>query len=1349
MYVRSVQNYWKQHFIDSRVTHSLPTPISVSGIQNIIDFVNGYSGQLTAQGFSYRDIDGTNRDSTTGRARDWQLETEKLIEFIYSSKQQAQALREEYTIIPDNTDNTFTSTDIIQWNTGTRVTLDVSAGGQLPTEFNSPVYDTVAYFVIQTSTLGKLQLAASVHDARAGIPVQFSDNGSGQILMRLTPQLARFPSVDLNPHVTTIFIDHDTGIVADVFAGSKLDLITDQRVYDADGKTLGIDDLIVSRKDLRTQIELSQKRILDNNSGLVPVRYIGGMHIFFDGYEHVVQFNNYSTDNVLIYDPFLGINTPRFFLEFDRQPEFTLRPNVGGNVVLNEQQLQNLEAAVESLRYAYSTYRSKEGDEITKQVRRALGYDGPYDFADDLGITDKSQFIFFRGAIQRKGTNFAANAFTNQLDYENIEIDEFWAYKLGTYGDSKERVYPELKLFSTDVSRKELRLEFVPPLTTATDSSFETIELTDETRWYEQPDQAEKLDPRNRFYVNVKVQERFEAPISTVVVNGEEYLILSKPADAAYVNYEVPASSPRIFLQLTEGINFEFITKTLIRFFGPITPQTGFNVNVSTLSYSFDAQNPAKLINRKNNTVVTEVPFWNPARQQYYSKAIYGVDFTTSDENVYGLTIGLTQVEYAGYVDAGLGYFGGDVITLSNGATVQVNSIGSGGSVDEFEILTAGSRVKLGDVLTQTSTSISSGSGFTLTVIYDGSTVEVIGKRSSDPARYNEPLDAGDVPATNFWNSSQKNKVWFYTAPEGYLPFDEPAIETDANVRFKNWGKMAEWGEIAVYQWTESDVPPQQYDALSARDELNSSLPINQRKTGTTRKQVFRNLGTSIAPIWATEEDEHYNYVKPLVTTTTYPDNLLNENVEVYVNGIYQTTTSFFTATEFYDYVSSLTGILIHVIKRATEPTQQQLAANQYKLDTPYSVINRINTISGQEEFTYYFWVENRLSDIAVKGGQEATLTLKSIKEGLSSIPSPYMIPDNIVDLTSTPFAELFITNSPVKETTMSYEFPYAYNRLVIKGLAGRVQADDAYTLRFTRDFSLRDSLANLDADITEIQRKNIHNEWKLFREKQFEKIDRNLWNEVIESILGFEYDGEPLQALPAVTPTPTPSVSPSPTSTPAAVTPTVTPTRTPPVTPTLTPNVTPTISLTPSITRTLPTVTVTPSVTPTLTPVASPTPSPAGTVGYFDSDGVAVVGNITSYASVPYFGLGSAITATLAFNNGSGVDAFKVLRDEAYTTPVTRYWYYPPSGSSSDYDIRFTPSSGSVTTGTTGSWLNLGTSRSWTVTRAGLGVDTVTGTLEIRNATTLAVLLTRTVTITAEISYVPFEPPPFIIFGL
>ena len=80
---------------------------------------------------------------------------------------------------------------------------------------------------------------------------------------------------------------------------------------------------------------------------------------------------------------------------------------------------------------------------------------------------------------------------------------------------------------------------------------------------------------------------------------------------------------------------------------------------------------------------------------------------------------------------------------------------------------------------------------------------------------------------------------------------------------------------------------------------------------------------------------------------------------------------------------------------------------------------------------------------------------------------------------------------------------------------------------------------------------------------------------------------------------------------------------------------------------------------------------------------------------------------------------------------------YLPEWGSGlvgANYDCRFTLTSGTVTTGTTGTWLNLGTSRSWTRNRTAPGIHTVIGTMEIRDASTLAVLATATIDLTAEV---------------
>ena len=77
--------------------------------------------------------------------------------------------------------------------------------------------------------------------------------------------------------------------------------------------------------------------------------------------------------------------------------------------------------------------------------------------------------------------------------------------------------------------------------------------------------------------------------------------------------------------------------------------------------------------------------------------------------------------------------------------------------------------------------------------------------------------------------------------------------------------------------------------------------------------------------------------------------------------------------------------------------------------------------------------------------------------------------------------------------------------------------------------------------------------------------------------------------------------------------------------------------------------------------------------------------------------------------------------------------WISPKASAPSDYEVQATLVSGTLSTGTTGSWLALSSNRSWTLQRVTVGVATqVTLTIEIRKGSG-AVLASATVTLDAE----------------
>ena len=77
--------------------------------------------------------------------------------------------------------------------------------------------------------------------------------------------------------------------------------------------------------------------------------------------------------------------------------------------------------------------------------------------------------------------------------------------------------------------------------------------------------------------------------------------------------------------------------------------------------------------------------------------------------------------------------------------------------------------------------------------------------------------------------------------------------------------------------------------------------------------------------------------------------------------------------------------------------------------------------------------------------------------------------------------------------------------------------------------------------------------------------------------------------------------------------------------------------------------------------------------------------------------------------------------------------WIDPKAAAPSDYEVQATLVGGTLSTGTTGSWLALTSNRSWTLQRVTVGVaDQVDLTIEIRKGSG-AVLASATVTLDAE----------------
>lgn len=113
---------------------------------------------------------------------------------------------------------------------------------------------------------------------------------------------------------------------------------------------------------------------------------------------------------------------------------------------------------------------------------------------------------------------------------------------------------------------------------------------------------------------------------------------------------------------------------------------------------------------------------------------------------------------------------------------------------------------------------------------------------------------------------------------------------------------------------------------------------------------------------------------------------------------------------------------------------------------------------------------------------------------------------------------------------------------------------------------------------------------------------------------------------------------------------------------------------------------------------------------------------------------------AVSSFGSGSQTATYTLESDGDVMTATTPGgsvdagdWIDPKASAPSDYECRATLDAGTVSSGTTGSWLALTSNRSWTLQQVTVGAATqVSLTIEIRKASG-ATLASATVTLDAE----------------
>lgn len=1257
---------WYHFAIDKTDLRTFTPPFIVNGMQTFINIIDGYSSYQKDTGLLLGVADSNDFDPLTGRLIDWQLETERFMDWAFGMRNTNIQVNDVYpfridiqTVTNVNLSAQTVAASNADWTTGVPVRL--TSTGTVP----APLVAGLTYYLISTATPGVFQLGTEAtplvpitltttgsgvisitsdrliftqmqpqwgngmsvvmtssntlpepiiaespyHVILTGIPgtirlssssavddtssyIQFSTLGSGTLVLSRTNVQRAFPHFEMNPTRNNVWIDTPLGILSDVIQGPYTDIRVQQTIFDQYNRVLGPDRITVYRQDRRSHIAITPA--IPNDVDILSVDdpynyiHIGGGHFFTEGYEHYLIFNDTTVSGSLIYDPFLGLNTKRFDVDYFEKEDYTLRPTLGGFYLLDNKFYRNIEGAVDDMRNYYDTFELSETSEVARRSRALLGYDGNMPFLDLLNTNKKTQFLFYKGMIQTKGSINSVNAYINSRRFVDAKIDEFWAHKIADFGDARPRLYPRIKLFSTDGIASDARLKFLSPtddpisqeVKDAVLNGFKLVSFATENRWDAYPQQLAQIksplffDGEVTSVISVYVGTSIPVGANTVVTyfyNTTASKLFAYDMDAGtwtidvtvdklaivpvvdtpsnrtnvYINHNIISDDVRVSRRIPVGTSLTDFSSTVMFTEGTSAGQyvrvnsevisinqsdfTGI-IDIYPINVSIHRVNPAKLLDVKSSTVVSELPIWHPAINQHSHVAIHNVDL----------------------------------------------------------------------------------------------------QEPSDPARYQVSLNPDPAiqwNVTNSWNNEEIGTTWLDTSYMKYVPYYDTKVFPAINDRLARWGNLTPWGAARVFQWTQSTVPPSQWDATVIAQQ-NASIPQADKATGTPRLTTFRrqraqtavtlNYLTStvnMSPLTvaagdqvlfnadalpATGIDQGTKYIVTNVVGTTFQltnpvtesmvtfsDNGLNvkltpaftannwvkqvlvsdrisgayaaanartlasivtplnwtggytlpvakiawkpadatqwtiasapfgDTVDVYINGTLrdsQTIVTIDVSTGLY--VADVTAPfvvdeydIIDIVRPQHSPTDTELAFDpdvdddgtqliQWTQDYEYTmrtITGGATTAAKTPTTYYYFWVENSTSRRAGNSG----LSVQEVAAQLTTIPSSHLVLQTPKDDVDRTYPDTYNITADQR-----YGTPIFYRDAVVREVANYLTDDDRYVIEFNRDLTLRDDIT---ANGRQMNLKNRHEEWVLFRQDQSGTIDRGLWDSLTESMIGYK----------------------------------------------------------------------------------------------------------------------------------------------------------------------------------------------------------------------------------------------------
>lgn len=891
---------WYHYALDKTKIRSMTPPHVINGLQTLINVIDGYAEHQHDAGIINNTADSGDFDHNTGRYINWSFEVERFIDWAHGLRLARLSVNDRFNFNVNTTDNTLTFIDAIpSWVNGTAI--QISTTGSMP----SPLIASDTYYVYNTGISGVIKLSTSRDVLYLDYLVDLTTVGSGHLYIAVKDVARTYPMFEINPTRNNIWLDTPEGLLADVVQGPYTDIRVRQTIYDQYGRITDPSNLLVYRQDKRSRISIVPNIPNDVDPYYTddPYNYIhlGGGHFFLEGYEHFLIFNPYTSGDILIYDSFLGLYASTFEVSFYKGSERTLRPNLGGYYLKNNEFLRNIEGAATDLHNFYDTYAGSEDSPIIKRARSLLGYSSKVDYMELLNVNSKSQFLFYRGMLHAKGSVSSIMAYINSRRFVDARVDEYWAVKIAEFGDNRYKVYPEILLTDTDGRSDDVRLEFIgledDPNNTrvqiaVNEKRFNLISFADDSRWNNFPDQ--RADIVQPLFLDAKISSVTRILVSSnpppkIFIPDIDYWYNhtklqawkgSSWVEVAYdkihtnethlfVKHDNPCDDVRLvrreantFRRNVSVLSINSYTNNeMSNAFVLSNDLTGYIYNGSVITISGAGANDG------NYTVLQSI--YNMSLNKTYVIVGTQVDLDASDVG----TLGYNYIDFNFYNSIHMvpGDSGNVCYYKLNANVVRTDITAFFGIMHIYTIAPDEGKLnpaKLVDKETNTLISQITLWHPAYNLHYYRANHNIDLRHDHDPAVYSNNAN-NDINDSNFWNFDKVGTTWLDINSLAYIPYYDDVIYPDINNRLHQWGKLTPFADVHVYQWVRSTVLPSEWDALAVKQQGDLSIAQTDRLTGIARKTVFkRTRKTSAGTITFNTSNQQTVVTVPSVLVT-------------------------------------------------------------------------------------------------------------------------------------------------------------------------------------------------------------------------------------------------------------------------------------------------------------------------------------------------------------------------------------------------------------------------------------------------------------------------------------------------